>query len=120
MKRDQNENLRNSKSENESMHTGNTNESMRGNSKEENISNNREHHETDRSSSNSEAEKTKAANAGRSATDQLSDNTSPSRGELRGTPGVSRAASDHAGTAGGLKPKMGTSGSDLDGQLTDV
>jgi len=119
MKRDQNENLRNSKSENESMRTGNKHEGMRDNSKKENVSSNREHPETDRST-NSEAEKTKAANAGRSATDQLSGNASPSRGELRGTPGVSRAKSDHAGTAGGLKPKMGTSGSDLDGQLTDV
>lgn len=109
--------------QNDNLHSSNEMQNMRNEQQQnnmheqENMSSSRE--QENMRNTNTEAEKTQAANAGRSASDQMSENSSPSRGEIRGTPGVSRGASDNAGTAGGLKPKMGVTGTDSDGQVAD-
>jgi hypothetical protein len=68
---------------------------------------------------NTDAEKIEAANAGESVSNNEPDNVSPSRGEIRGEPGVRRGGSGTAATGAGLRPKLGVTGSDLDGQVTD-
>ena len=69
--------------------------------------------------STTEAHKIKADNAARQVSDQEPDNLSPSRGEVRGEPGIRRGGSNTAGTGSGLRPKLGVTGSDMDGQVTD-
>ena len=71
----------------------------------------------DKSSENSENQKSGMGNREHSANE--TDNVSPSRGEVRGEPGIRRAGSDTAATGSGLRPKLGVTGSDLDGQVTD-
>ena len=68
---------------------------------------------------NTEAEKLKAANAGRAVSDNETGNVSPSRGEIRGEPGIRRGGSNTAATGSGLRHKLGVTGSDMDGQVTD-
>lgn len=69
--------------------------------------------------SGTKADKIKADNAARQVSNSEPDNVSPSGGELRGEPGIRRGGSNTAGTASGLRPKLGVTGSDLDGQVTD-
>jgi hypothetical protein len=63
--------------------------------------------------------KVKAGNAARQVSNNEPGNISPSRGEVRGEPGVRRGGSNTAATGFGLRPKSGVTGSDLDGQVTD-
>jgi hypothetical protein len=69
--------------------------------------------------SNTEAEKIEAANAGERVSDNETGNIAPSRGEIRGEPGTRRGGSGTAATGAGLRPKLGVTGSDMDGQVTD-
>ena len=69
--------------------------------------------------STTKADKIKADNAARQVTNNEPDNVSPSSGEVRGEPGIRRGGSNTAATGSGLRPKLGVTGSDLDGQVTD-
>lgn len=72
----------------------------------------------DTKNTNSEAEKIQAANAARPVSDNEPDNVSPSRGEIRGEPGYKPGGANSA-SGSGLRHKMGVTGSDSDGQVTD-
>lgn len=68
---------------------------------------------------NSEAEKIQAANAARAVSENENDNVSPSRGEIRGEPGYKPGGSNTSASGSGMRHKLGVTGSDLDGQVTD-